>query len=269
MNRRRTMHRQAVVLWLIAGPALAVSPAAELGEDLSGLLQADELIVQSDWPERTRDSDGDGVVDADDRCADTPAWVELAEGRVRMPVDHCGCPVNAEVVQRQPLDLKFAFASARIEPSDHPVLDELVRLLKAHPDQVLVLEGHTDSVGSQSYNLALSRMRAEAVRRYVIRDPAVAQERVRAVGYGESRPVADNDSEAGRQQNRRTVAEFRIERQYSRSDLEALAVSEPQNREAGSRRVEEDSVGRGRHSGAGRGVRVDQDIHSTRPPIRR
>ena len=75
-------------------------------------------------------------------------------------------------------------------------------------------EGHTDSAGPAGYNLSLSRVRAQAARYYLFREFAIRPDRIEAVGYGESQPVADNGTEAGRRANRRTVAAFSVNREY-------------------------------------------------------
>ena len=259
-----------LTLWvgmLLVSTAAAAqqSPDRAIGE----LLRAKELIVQTPWPAAQMDSDGDGVVDADDLCPGTQVSARVAEGNIRVPIDACGCPVAVQVVRRQDLDLKFEFASARIDDRYHGELDRLRELLLAEPQHMLVLEGHTDSVGSADYNQGLSQMRAEAVRRYLIRDPRLAAERVRAVGFGESKPISSNETDDGRQANRRTVAEFRIERQYSPSEFKPMPQTAQGNREAGGQQVEESDRGNTSGGGAGGGVRRIPDLQHARPPVRR
>jgi outer membrane protein OmpA-like peptidoglycan-associated protein len=79
--------------------------------------------------------------------------------------------------------------------------------LKGQPDQNVVIEGHTDSVGSEEYNLGLSQRRAEAVRMALV-ERGVRAEHVRAIGKGETSPVASNANTGGRQQNRRVEIIF-------------------------------------------------------------
>lgn len=244
----------------------AAQAAAARG--LETLLDGSPLTFDRELASLTRDSDGDGVVDLDDNCPDTPAQTMTDQGVIDVPVDHCGCPQTIEVISRQTLDLKFAFASAAIERGYEAELDNLRALLKRYPAQTLVLEGHTDWIGSAAYNQGLSRVRAEAVRRYIIRDPQIEAGRVRSVGFGETRPVADNRSELGRLQNRRTVAEFRIERQYSPSDFQAMPAPASSHMDEGTRSAEEDRVGRGGGVDRDRGVRPDQNAYNTRPPVR-
>jgi OOP family OmpA-OmpF porin len=68
------------------------------------------------------------------------------------------------------------------------------------------LEGHTDSVGTEDYNMSLSRQRAESVKMYLVEKFNINASRISTVGYGKSQPVATNDTEAGKQKNRRVVA---------------------------------------------------------------
>ncbi|MBP1685960.1 MAG: glycine zipper protein, partial [Deltaproteobacteria bacterium] len=82
------------------------------------------------------------------------------------------------------------------------ILDEAVQVLKQEGSVDIIVEGHTDSVGSDHYNLGLSRRRADTVRRYLV-DHGIAASRITADGMGESKPVASNDTADGRAQNRR------------------------------------------------------------------
>jgi OOP family OmpA-OmpF porin len=82
------------------------------------------------------------------------------------------------------------------------VLDEAVNVLKENSDVRISVEGYTDNVGPELYNEKLSVRRAEAVFRYLV-NHGVAPERMEVIGYGEANPVADNDTESGRAQNRR------------------------------------------------------------------
>ncbi|MDF0731216.1 OmpA family protein [Pseudomonas entomophila] len=154
------------------------------------------------------DEDGDGVFDRRDRCPDTPKGTA---------VDHMGCPlpqyppstpraeapVVAEVItlddQGQVL---FAFDSAALSAGAQQRLQALMPKL-GDPSVVSVkVIGHTDSVGSDSYNQALSERRAASVAQYLI-SQGLTPSKVTSQGRGEREPVADNDTDAGRSQNRR------------------------------------------------------------------
>lgn len=142
------------------------------------------------------DNDGDGVLDAQDDCPDTPADVE---------VDENGCPVVAEIAVEGSVVLKgvtFTVGKAELTAESAAVLDEVAVSLHAWPNVTIEIQGHTDSSGSADLNKALSMMRAEAVREYLIVhgiDPG----RMTSVGYGEDRPIAENSSPEGRRVNRR------------------------------------------------------------------
>ena len=96
----------------------------------------------------------------------------------------------------------FDFDKSNIRPDAVPVLDEAVRILKEQGSVNVVVEGHTDGIGTEAYNLKLSRRRADAVRKYLV-SHGIADRRIKTEGYGKSRPVASNDTEDGRAQNRR------------------------------------------------------------------
>ena len=97
----------------------------------------------------------------------------------------------------------FDFDKATIRPDAKPVLDEAVNTLKQDEGwQALIVEGHTDSIGSEKYNMKLSQRRANAVREYLVQH-GISASRIRSEGFGESNPVASNDTADGRAQNRR------------------------------------------------------------------
>jgi len=100
-------------------------------------------------------------------------------------------------------EIRFATNSAEILPGSEAVLNEIARVLRDDPRLELIIEGHTDSVGGAPSNLELSRKRAEAVKRWLVDKGSIGEVRLTTVGYGLTRPVADNTSEDGRAQNRR------------------------------------------------------------------
>jgi outer membrane protein OmpA-like peptidoglycan-associated protein len=100
-------------------------------------------------------------------------------------------------------EIRFASNSAVILPESGAILSQIARLLKDDPKLELVIEGHTDNVGGAEFNLDLSRKRAEAVKRWLADREGVSEVRLATVGYGLTRPVADNGTEDGRAQNRR------------------------------------------------------------------
>ena len=114
-------------------------------------------------------------------------------------------PTPTPQVVRQRIVLRgvtFDFNKSVIRADSRPVLDEAVQALQSNRSVHIVIEGHTDAIGSEEYNQGLSVDRAEAVYRYLV-NAGVDPERLRTVGYGKTRPVADNATESGRAQNRR------------------------------------------------------------------
>lgn len=97
----------------------------------------------------------------------------------------------------------FATNSDRIRPESTPTLEEIGEMLSSHPDLRLGIEGHTDAEGEDEYNQDLSERRAAAVKRYLVDAQGIDESRLETAGFGESRPVADNSSPEGRQENRR------------------------------------------------------------------
>ena len=97
----------------------------------------------------------------------------------------------------------FETGKASLKNSSFKAIDELVEAMNAKKTMEIEIAGHTDNVGDKEANLKLSQERAEAVRSYLIKK-GISSERITAKGYGDTKPVADNSTEAGRQQNRRT-----------------------------------------------------------------
>ena len=110
--------------------------------------------------------------------------------------------------------INFDFDRANIKPEFEPVLDEAARILEENPNIRVTIEGHTDSIGSEAYNLRLSQRRANAVKRYLV-SKGIADDRLETVGKGEAEPVAPNtlpdgrDNPEGRAMNRR--AELKVQ----------------------------------------------------------
>ena len=148
------------------------------------------------------DRDRDGINDETDRCPDQPG-----------PVSNQGCPVlRTAMIKRAELvaaNVMFQVNSSKLTKNSYPGIRELADSLKANPDLDLVIEGHTDNTGSPSYNLELSRQRADAVKKALLK-MGIEESRIEAKGYGDSKPIADNHTVSGRAQNRRVVFVFHI-----------------------------------------------------------
>ncbi|MDD2057819.1 OmpA family protein [Pseudomonas sp. GD03860] len=153
------------------------------------------------------DEDEDGVFDRRDRCPDTPA---------NTPVSHTGCPLPqypaTEKAEPAPVpevitlndqgSVMFAFDSAELTSSAHTQLQALTNKLNAANVVSVKVIGHTDSQGADAYNQTLSERRASSVAEYLI-SQGLSPAKVTSQGRGESEPIADNDTEEGRAQNRR------------------------------------------------------------------
>ena len=160
----------------------------------SGLQSADAVQSLVDYifpsgieapPAKVEDSDGDGVYDDADQCPGTPRGVE---------VDSRGCWVL--------IGIKFDTGKSDIKPIYIPLLEDVVKVMNDNSGIVIVIEGHTDAQGSDESNQKLSESRAIAVMNYLI-GKGIDAGRMTAKGYGESQPIADNNTAEGMAQNRR------------------------------------------------------------------
>ncbi len=116
-------------------------------------------------------------------------------------------PEPALETVRVELDVKFDFDKDRVKEESYGDIKNLADFMNQYPQTTTTVEGHTDSIGSDAYNQGLSERRANAVRNVLVNQYGVDGSRVNAVGYGETRPVADNATDAGRAINRRVEAE--------------------------------------------------------------
>ncbi len=141
------------------------------------------------------DRDGDGIADDDDRCPQDAG-----------PKSNGGCPVpKAEEIQSINVSAKsiqFVTGSDKIQTGSYGTLDNIASLMLKYPNTRWSIEGHTDNVGKEAKNLALSKSRAASVKNYFI-SKGVGAERLDSEGYGQIRPIADNKTAAGRTENRR------------------------------------------------------------------
>jgi OOP family OmpA-OmpF porin len=190
----------------------------------------------------TSDRDGDGIVDLQDKCPDDPEdidHIQDTDGCPEKDADSDGvldvrdaCPLVPGIEQGDPKrdgcsarapqklvvesdkgelrllePVQFETATADIKPVSFPLLDEVVGVLNDAPEIRLAVHGHTDSRGSAAYNRELSLKRARSVVKYLA-DKGVAPARLEAQGFGADKPIASNDTDAGRAANRRV--EFKI-----------------------------------------------------------
>ena len=149
------------------------------------------------------DRDGDSITDDVDACPDVV-------GQRSVDPKKNGCP-KAKVEKSKIVifdRVEFELDSATLLPESDGVLTEVMKILQKHPEFTKVsIEGHTDSKGTDAYNQVLSRRRAATVLEWLA-SRGIQRKRLVSKGFGESRPVDTNDTEAGRQNNRRV--EFHI-----------------------------------------------------------
>ncbi len=223
-------------------------PPREKDRDGDGVLDADDACpdqkgVKTDDPKtngcpKPKDSDGDGILDVDDACPDEKGVASSDPKKNGCPVkdtdgdgildpeDACpdqpgpknadpkknGCPaVRIEAGQVKILEqVKFKTGSAVILAESNDILSGVAKVLKEHPEIKKVrVEGHTDNKGSPAANKQLSKARAESVKKWLMTKGGVEAARLTTAGFGQEKPIDTNDTDAGRQNNRRV--EFHIE----------------------------------------------------------
>jgi outer membrane protein OmpA-like peptidoglycan-associated protein len=184
------------------------------------------LRVQVDSNGCPLDSDGDGVPDYLDKCPGTPSYYKVDNNGCPLDSDHDGVPDYLDKCPNTPrgtkvdsagcpggfkrevsnfilgVDASFDVGKADLLPGAYKNLIVLAVTLKEHPDYRAIINGYTDSRGSEERNLILSEKRARAVADYLI-SQGIARTRLEIRAHGESDPVASNNTEAGRAQNRR------------------------------------------------------------------
>ncbi|MEN0005386.1 MAG: OmpA family protein [Bacteroidota bacterium] len=173
--------------------------AATLGcpdSDGDGVADADDRCPEKAGPfAGCPDTDGDGVIDADDACVDQPG-----------PTTNKGCPEIKEEEQ-EVLDLamsavQFETGSATLKSDSYTILDQIVEIANRYAGYSLSIEGHTDNVGDAENNQVLSEDRARACYQYLL-SKGIQASRLSFQGFGESQPIANNNTRTGRRRNRR------------------------------------------------------------------
>ncbi len=204
-------------------PAVAAAPAPEpvakpepLDSDKDGV--TDDLDkcpgtpagVAVDKDGCPLDSDKDGVPDYLDKCPGTPEGVKVDKDGCPPPVVQQIKPKAAaapEIIEKGRTTLRVLFDTNKdiIKKNSFKDVDNLVGVMKQYPDLNVVIEGHTDNVGSAAYNKKLSQKRADAVKKYMVKK-GIDANRITAEGFGLEKPVADNATKAGKAKNRRVEA---------------------------------------------------------------
>ncbi len=138
------------------------------------------------------------------------SYMDQQEEELRRQLRNSGVSVSRagnQIILNMPGNITFASDDAALNPNFYNVLDSVAIVLAKYERTLLDIDGHTDSTGSEQYNQELSEARAVAVGQY-LNQRGIDARRLRIIGYGETRPIADNSTEFGRQQNRRV--EIRI-----------------------------------------------------------
>jgi len=209
---------------VVAAPAPVVAPAPK---DSDGDGVTDDLDQCPDTPKGVKvdakgcplDSDGDGVPDYLDQCPDTPKGVKVDAKGCPLDSDGDGVPDYLDKCPGTPkgiivdekgcelkltLRIKFDHDKAEIKPEFKDEIARAAAFVRENPQApYILLAGHTDSQGSDEYNQKLSERRAEAVRQALIKDHGLDADKLKARGYGEAQPIADNATAEGRYENRR------------------------------------------------------------------
>ena len=174
------------------------SNGCPMDNDNDGIVNEMDRCPDAAGPESLKgcpDTDGDGVADIDDLCPN-----------IKGTIENKGCPEIAkeDLVRITNIASKIFFETNKdiLKVASLAQLDELVGILKRYEAAKLLIEGHADSQGTDEYNLTLSQKRTEAVKNYLM-GKGIMESRLTAIGYGESRPIADNNTAAGRAKNRR------------------------------------------------------------------
>ncbi len=145
------------------------------------------------------DSDNDGIVNSKDKCLTTTAGAK---------VDSSGCAEKLTTTETISMNVNFSTGSDQLTNDSLTEIEKVATFMRKYNSVSGVIEGHTDSRGAASFNETLSQSRAESVVKTLVDQYGINSSRLSAKGYGESNPVASNETAEGRQQNRRVSAVF-------------------------------------------------------------
>ncbi|WP_374029936.1 OmpA family protein [Bdellovibrio bacteriovorus] len=144
-----------------------------------------------------QDSDNDGITDDKDKCPSSAAGVK---------VNAYGCAEKEKAVVK--INVEFSAGKTTVEPQYEAEIEKLAEFMKEHKTTTVEIAGHTDNTGSAKLNTTLSQKRAQAVADVLVKKYGIESKRVKAKGYGPSKPVGDNNTEEGRKANRRVEAQI-------------------------------------------------------------
>ncbi len=240
----KPMAEKAVVREAAAAPVVLDTDGDGVPNDLDKCLDT-PAGVKVDLDGCPLDTDGDGVYDYLDQCPDTPKGVKVdsngcpldsdldgvpdyldqcPDTKKGVKVDANGCPppppmaearvapkaaaMEKQIVEkgRVTLNVQFDTDKAIVKPEYGDDIEKLADVMAGHPELKIAIEGHTDNVGALKYNMNLSQKRADAVKNVLVKKYGIDPARLTAKGFGETKPIADNKTKAGKQQNRRVEA---------------------------------------------------------------
>lgn len=175
-------------------PITESEPAVEPAVVSAAAIQAAKTVAT----ENIIDTDNDGVADEDDKCPDTLFGAK---------VDETGCySADQDKEVEFKLNVTFKSGSTWLDKLSRIQIDELAHFLTVHNKVDVVIEGHSDSQGPDDMNKRLSQGRADSVVKYLIENHKIPASQITAIGYGEDKPIADNNTAEGRAENRRVMA---------------------------------------------------------------
>ncbi len=147
--------------------------------------------------EKLNDADHDGVIDLRDDCENVNADAVISNE---------GCAVDKNIIAQTILDIEFKSDDWHVAENYFSELKRFANFYQQHAGAYITIEGHTDSTGNAAHNFKLSQLRAQAVVKLLTDRYGVDKHKISWVGYGETKPVADNKTKTGRKKNRRIVA---------------------------------------------------------------
>lgn len=163
---------------------------------LAGCSLTAEPMAPANQAHDLTDPDSDGVINAREKCPET---------QLGSLVDNYGCPNMVAGEGFQELHVLFEHDKSVVRPEYMPSIEKTAKFLMDNPDQVLLIEGHASSPGSDAYNIALTERRANAVKKVLVEQYGVPAERLEIVPYGERQPAIAKEDAQAYAANRRVV----------------------------------------------------------------
>jgi len=187
-----------IITWYFGGANDALqevaAPVKEVVKDVP-VVEPEVVTKVEEVKKEPTDSDHDGVMDDEDKCPNTEANVV---------VNNYGCKKEEKAVVT--LNVQFAAGKSIVDSQYDSQVEELAKFMIANPNTKVSIEGHTDNKGKENFNVKLSETRAKAVMEQLVSKYKIEGLRLTSKGFGSATPIADNNTEDGRQKNRRVIA---------------------------------------------------------------